>query len=72
MAFCPVGVDILGPFSQATVQHKFLLVEIDYSTKWVEAESLARITKARVKGFVWKSIIYQYGIPKVIITDNGC
>jgi len=47
------------------------LVAIDYFTKWVEAEPLAKITEARVQDFIWKSIIYRYGLPKVIITDNG-
>ncbi|KAL0454009.1 UNVERIFIED_CONTAM: hypothetical protein Slati_0740100 [Sesamum latifolium] len=38
-----------GPFPLATGQRKFLLVAIDYFTKWVEAEPLARITEERPK-----------------------
>ena len=33
------GIDILGPFSKATLQQKFLFVVMDYFTKWVEAEA---------------------------------
>ncbi|KAL0411872.1 UNVERIFIED_CONTAM: hypothetical protein Slati_3776900 [Sesamum latifolium] len=40
-----MGIDIVGPFPLAVGQRKFLLVAVDYFTKWVEAESLARITE---------------------------
>ncbi|KAL0426583.1 UNVERIFIED_CONTAM: hypothetical protein Slati_2833100 [Sesamum latifolium] len=45
---CPFrqwGIDIVGPFPLAASQRKFLLVAVDYFTKWVEAEPLARITE---------------------------
>ncbi|KAL0445059.1 UNVERIFIED_CONTAM: hypothetical protein Slati_2228600 [Sesamum latifolium] len=45
---CPFrqwGIDIVGPFPLACGQRKFLLVAVDYFTKWVEAEPLARITE---------------------------
>ncbi|XP_068475077.1 uncharacterized protein [Phaseolus vulgaris] len=38
------GMNIVGPFPQATGQRKFLLVAVDYFTKWIEAEPLAKIT----------------------------
>ena len=49
---------------------KFLVVGIDYFTKWVEAEPLATITKKNVRGFVWKAIICRFGIPRVFVSDN--
>ena len=52
-------------------QVKFLLVAIDYFTKWVEAEALATITEARIRSFVWKNIICKFEIPVMIISDNG-
>ena len=42
--FTQWGLDILDPFPLGTRQMKFLVVEIDYFTKWVEAEPLAKIT----------------------------
>ncbi|XP_057730043.1 uncharacterized protein LOC130945326 [Arachis stenosperma] len=38
------GLDILGPFPIAPGQVKFLLVSIDYFSKWIEAQPLAKIT----------------------------
>uniref|UniRef100_A0A2N9IRV7 RNase H type-1 domain-containing protein n=1 Tax=Fagus sylvatica TaxID=28930 RepID=A0A2N9IRV7_FAGSY len=42
--FAQWGLDIMGPFPVGTKQAKFLVVAIDYFTKWVEAEPLATIT----------------------------
>ncbi|KAL2237670.1 UNVERIFIED_CONTAM: hypothetical protein Sindi_0958700, partial [Sesamum indicum] len=43
---CPFdqwGMDLVGPFPQAAGQRKFLIIAVDYFTKWVEAELLAKI-----------------------------
>lgn len=45
--FLQWGIHILGPFSQASGQQKFLLVAMDYFIKWVEAEPLAHIAKLK-------------------------
>ena len=61
----------MGPFPVERKQLKFLVIGIDYFTKWVEAESLATITEKNVRGFVWKAIICRFGIPRVFVSDNG-
>ena len=50
---------------------RFLLVVIDYFTKWVEAEALATITEAKVQNIVWKNIVCKFVILRTIISDNG-
>ena len=52
-------------------QLKFLMVGIDYFTKWVEVETLATITEENIRNFVWRKIICKYGVPRVLISDNG-
>ena len=49
---------------------KFLVVGIDYFTKWVEAEALANITQKNIWNFVWRCIICRFGIPRVLISYN--
>ena len=61
----------MGPFPPAIKQLKFLVVGIDYFTKWVETEALTTITKKNIRSFVWKNIICRYGIPRVLVSDNG-
>ena len=69
--FAQWGLDILGPFSIGTRQMKFLVVGIDYFTKWVEAEPLASNTQQNVKNFVWKNIVCRFGVPRVLVSVNG-
>ena len=52
-------------------QYKHAIVAIDYFTKWVEAEPLAKITEANMTSFIWKNIVCRFGIPASIVTDNG-
>nr|XP_018681665.1 PREDICTED: uncharacterized protein LOC108952829 [Musa acuminata subsp. malaccensis] len=65
------GLDLLGPFPPALGQRKYIIVGVDYFTKWVEAEPLATITEHQVEKFVWKNLVTRFGLPKTIITDNG-
>ena len=59
------------PFLIALRQLNFFIVGIDYFTKWVEAEALATIIEKNMRSFVWKNIICRYGIPRVLVSDNG-
>ena len=61
----------MGPFPLGIRQMKFLVVGIDYFTKWVEAEPLANITQQNVKNFVWKNIVCRFEVPRVLVSDNG-
>nr|GEY65172.1 reverse transcriptase domain-containing protein [Tanacetum cinerariifolium] len=65
------GIDIAGPFPEGPGKVKFLIVAMDYFTKWIEAKSVATITGGQVKKFVWDNIVCRFGIPGEIISDNG-
>ncbi|XP_015170808.1 uncharacterized protein [Solanum tuberosum] len=70
--FAAWGMDVIGPIeSAASNGHKFILVAIDYFTKWVETSSYKSVTKKVVTDFVRNNIICRFGIPESIITDNG-
>ena len=60
-----------GTFPNGPKIVKFLVVGIDYFTKWVEAEPLATITENSICTFVWRNIICRYGIPRVLVSENG-
>ncbi|XP_042404580.1 uncharacterized protein LOC121994696 [Zingiber officinale] len=71
---CPFdqwSMDIVGPFSMAPGQKRFLLVAVDYFSKWVEVEALARITEGVVIQFLWKNILCKFDIPHKLVSDNG-
>ncbi|GKA04371.1 reverse transcriptase domain-containing protein [Tanacetum coccineum] len=65
------GMDILGPLPEAPGKVKYVIVAVDYFTKWIEAKPLARTTGKEVKKFVWDNIVCRFGLPKIITTDNG-
>ena len=69
--FAQWGLDIVGPFSKAVENKKYLLVGTDYFTKWVKTEPLANIKDVDAKKFVWKNIITWFGVPHALISDNG-
>ena len=48
-----------------------MLVATNYVRKWVEAKALANIRDVDVKKFLWKNIVTRFGVPQVLILDNG-
>ena len=70
-SFAQWGLDILCPFPQAIGNRRFVLVAVDYFTKWAEAKALANIRDVDVKKFVWKNIVTRFGVPDSLISDNG-
>ncbi|GKF17478.1 reverse transcriptase domain-containing protein [Tanacetum coccineum] len=64
-------MDVLGPLPEAPRKIKFVIVAVDYFTKWIEAKPLAKMTGKEVKKFVWDNIVCRYRLPKIIVTNNG-
>ena len=47
---------------------QYVVVAVDYFTKWIEAEPLASITSAKIKEFIYQNIICWYGVLRTIIS----
>ena len=54
------GMDVLGPLTEAPGRVKYVIVAIDYFTKWIEAKPLAKTIGKEVKKFVWENIGCRY------------
>ncbi|XP_052736650.1 uncharacterized protein LOC128197859 [Vigna angularis] len=66
------GIDVIGAIEpKASNGHRFILVAIDYFTKWVEVVSYANVTRKVVTRFIKRELICRYGLPNKIITDNA-
>nr|GEW01207.1 reverse transcriptase domain-containing protein [Tanacetum cinerariifolium] len=63
------GIDFMGPFPSSK-GNKYILVAVDYLSKWVEAKALLT-NDARVVVKFLKSIFSRFGTPKSIISDRG-
>ncbi|GJY58944.1 reverse transcriptase domain-containing protein [Tanacetum coccineum] len=63
------GIDFMGPFLSSR-GNKYILVAVDYLSKWVEAKALPT-NDARVVVKFLKSLFARFGTPRAIISDRG-
>jgi IS30 family transposase len=61
----------VGPLPQGKGGVRFVVVTVDYFTKWVEVEHLVNITAKSIERFLWKNVVCRYGVSHALITDNG-
>ena len=66
------GIDKIGEIrSNASNEYKYIVVAIDYFSRWIEAESFGTLKAKQMAKFIEKSLICRYGVPHHIVTDNG-
>jgi transposase InsO family protein len=65
------ALDFVGPIDPMSHGKRYILVCIDYVTKWVEAKSLTRKTNQVVANFMFEDIFVIFGVPREIVTDQG-
>nr|XP_051190685.1 uncharacterized protein LOC127304013 [Lolium perenne] len=63
-------MDMVGKFKTAPSGYTYLLVAVDKFTKWVEAKPIKKCDGKMATKFL-RELIYCYGYPHSIITDNG-
>ncbi|XP_058216773.1 uncharacterized protein LOC131327644 [Rhododendron vialii] len=70
--FSTWGIDSIGSINpKGKYKHQFILVAVDYSTKWVKVASYTTFKATHVAKFIRNNVIYRYGVPHKIICDNG-
>ncbi|KAG9447255.1 hypothetical protein H6P81_013383 [Aristolochia fimbriata] len=66
------GMDIIGPISpKFDSDRQYILAATDYFSKWAEAAAYREVKAATVVDFIRTQIIYRYGVPRYIMTDNA-
>ncbi|GAA0138491.1 hypothetical protein LIER_00230 [Lithospermum erythrorhizon] len=71
VSFTMWEIDLAGQFVKPSTKYKHGAVVVDYFSKWVEAIPLRNTTAEEIEDFIWKNIIIRYGIPKILVLDNG-
>ena len=66
-SFAVWGIDLIGSLPTGKGTIKYVVVAVDYFTKWAEAEPLATIMTKKVLDFLVKNIICRYGLPRKIV-----
>ena len=64
------GIDFMGPFI-SSLNNKYILMAVDYVSKWVEAIALPTNDAKVVVKFLKKQIFTRFGTPRAIISDGG-
>ncbi len=65
------GIDIVGPLTETSRGNKYIVVAIDYFTKYPEARVLSNTNAKSVANFIYEDIICRHGCPRKIISDRG-
>ena len=61
---------MVGPFRPSIRKNTHILVAVDKFTKWIEVQPVNKVDAATIVKFL-KKIVYRFGFPHSIITDNG-
>jgi hypothetical protein len=65
------AIDLIGQiYPPSSKGHKFVLVATYYFTKWVEAIPIKTVMSGNMIDFVSEHIVYRFGIPQTITTDQ--
>src|SRR6266542_3598721 len=65
------GIDIVGPLTETSRGNKYIVVAIDYFTKYPKARALANANARNVANFLYEDIICRHGCLRKIISDRG-
>ena len=70
-SFQRVGIDLVGPLPVSSAGNKYIVVAMDYLSKWPEAVALPDKKASTVKQFFMRDVIARHGCPKEVLSDNG-
>ena len=68
--FYVCGIDFIGPFLPS-FENLYILIVVDYVSKWVEAITCPRNDANTVVGFIQRNILSRFGAPITIISYKG-
>ena len=72
-AFIKWGIDFVGPIKPPTksTHAQYIIVAIDYLTKWVEAKATIKNDAKTTTKFLYEYVFTRYGLPIEIVSDQG-
>ncbi|MCO5578054.1 hypothetical protein L7F22_031892 [Adiantum nelumboides] len=64
-------IDAIGPLPRATSGKLYIIMGVDYMTRWAEATTTSRITAVEVAKFIFEHICCRFGVPLEILLNRG-
>ena len=68
--FYQIGIDFVGPLPRTKRGKKYIIVAMDYLTKWPEARAVSEATADATAQFLYEQIICQHDCPQIILSDR--
>ena len=65
------GIDFVSPIKPSSHVKSYILVCIDYATKWVETKAMKHARDHKVVDFLYECIFTWYGVPREMVIDQG-
>jgi len=65
------GIDFIGPLPKTEKGNRYIIVAVEYLTKWVVARALPIDTAAEAAKFIFEEIVCVFGLPSIISSDRG-
>ena len=72
-AFAKWGIDFVGPIDPPTAltHAQYIIVAMDYMTKWVEAKATPKNDAHTIAKFLYENVFTKYGLPIEIVSGRG-
>lgn len=64
-------IDLLGPYPRSKAGYIGLLIVLDHLTKFHWLCPLRKFTSVNIQNYLEQNIFHTYGVPEVIVSDNG-
>ena len=65
------ALDFVKPIDLPSQGKRYILVCIDYVTKWDEGNALTRATEQSLVNFLFEDTFTKFGVPREIVTNQG-
>src|SRR5271163_389087 len=69
--FQHIGIDVMGPLPRTMTGKRYIVLAIDWLTKWPEAQAIETADAQTIAVFIHEQIIYQHEPPQQITSDRG-
>lgn len=60
------GIDLMRKFSKTQSGYKYLVVEVDYFSKWIKAKPLVHPREEKILNFFYDNVLCRYGVPELL------